>query len=60
MWYCEDCEEVFDEPTTYHDDLTEFWGVWGSGTYEGCPNPKCKSEFIREIEEEEEDCEDGY
>lgn len=54
-YICRDCNKMFDEPAVCHDDLTEYWGVWSSGTYTGCPF--CESDIIDEIEEDKEDAE---
>lgn len=53
MYYCEDCNSVFDEPETKTEtEPYEFWGATGShkSSFDVCPY--CGSDDISDKQEE--------
>lgn len=55
-WYCNWCEEYFDEPETEYEHHSELNGMGGIQDEEFCVCPKCHEEDIEECTDECEAC----
>lgn len=47
MFYCENCNKVFDEPKAVDECIGEYWGTLAFETFYYCPH--CDDEAILEI-----------